>query len=168
MADTDNLDPDHNQIHVVHIHAPIETVWAAITRTGEKLPFYFNSILQAKLSPGSPLRYTSANGKRTFIVGEVIAVDAPRLFVHTLRFTHLAEPPSPVAFELVAEGDKTTVTIRHRDIAGKRHRSMVKAGWPFILNNLKSLLETGHLPFKTRVQNVVMRMFAPFMPREVP
>jgi uncharacterized protein YndB with AHSA1/START domain len=80
--------------------------------------------------------------------GEVLEIDPPRRLVlrwqNEFRPEIKAEGPSQCTFELEPSGDITKLTITH---SSPRPNSKlivaVSGGWPMILANLKTLLETG-------------------------
>ena len=83
------------------------------------------------------------------VCGEIEEVDPPRRLVMTWRVLYDAamaeEPPSRVEWLLTRDGDGVTrVTTIHRDLGRSPLTSAsVGDGWPWVLDSLKSLLETG-------------------------
>jgi uncharacterized protein YndB with AHSA1/START domain len=51
--------------------------------------------------------------------------------------------PSRVVFTIEPYQDIVRLTVRHEDIPTDADREAVAAGWPAVMANLKSLLETG-------------------------
>lgn len=163
MAEPKNL-PDH--VISIHIAVPVQRVWDEITKTGRVQRALYNTVLESQLVPGSRLRYYSPDKKRVFIVGEVVAVEAPRKFSHTYMFTTRLEPPTLVTWELAEERGGCRVTITHSGwTAAHKTPEKVAAGWKEILGLLKHELETGKLPFKTRLLFTVMGWFLFAMPK---
>lgn len=153
----------------IHIEAPIERVWETLTQTATRQPFYFDSVLEAELRPGGPLRYCTPNRKRTFIIGEILEVEAPNRLVHSFRFSDLSDPPTKVTMTLAQEAGGTRVTVTHEGLAGApKTRKRVARGWPHILGNLDSWLVRGKLPFKTRFGYAIMKLMMPLMPKPKP
>lgn len=151
----------------IDIDAPPQRVWEELTRTGEVLRFYFDSVLEGELRPGGKMRYVSPGGKHTFIEGEVVEFDAPRRFVHTFKFTDLAEPPQTVSFDLEPDGKGTRLTVRHEGLErAPRHGRRVDAGWTRILGDLGSWTRTGRVSASTRARNSLMKLLLPFLPGE--
>lgn len=142
----------------IHIAVPVQRVWDEITKTGRVQRALYNTVLETELAPGSRLRYYSLDRKRVFIVGEVVAVDPPRLFSHTYEFTTWKRGgPTLVTWELEEEEGGTRVTLTHAGFTTEHEKpEKVAAGWREILELLKHELETGELPFKTRIQYRVM------------
>jgi uncharacterized protein YndB with AHSA1/START domain len=156
--------PDH--VVSIHIDVPVERVWEEITKTGRVQRALYNTVLDTELKPGARLRYCSPDRKRVFIVGEVVAVDAPRRFSHTYWFTMWkGGGPTLVTWELSPEGAGCRVTVTHSGWTGE-HEAAEKtgAGWKEILGLLKQDLETGTLPMKTRAMYTVMNWFLFAMP----
>jgi uncharacterized protein YndB with AHSA1/START domain/DNA-binding transcriptional ArsR family regulator len=56
-----------------------------------------------------------------------------------------AEPRSKVTFEIEPLGEQVKLTVIHDDLEpGGMTGSLISQGWPRVLANLKTLLETGH------------------------
>lgn len=157
--------PEH--VVSIHIGVPVARVWEEITRTGRVQRALYNTVLETDLQPGSRLRYYSPDKKRVFIVGEVVEVVPPRKLSHTYRFTTWKSGgPTLVTWELEEEGDGCRVTVTHSGWTDAHEApEKVAAGWREILALLKSDLETGRLPLKTRLMYRVMGWFMFAMPR---
>jgi hypothetical protein len=56
-----------------------------------------------------------------------------------------AEGPSRVTFDIEPYGDIVRLTVTHENIAEQAEYDAVSAGWPAVLANFKSLMETGHV-----------------------
>lgn len=155
-----------NHRFAVRVRAPLQEVWNALTRTDGVQPFYFNSVLETDLRPGSRMRYLSPDREHVFIEGEVVEVESPHRFVHEFSFSDLKDEKTRVTFLLSGGENETEFAIVHEGFSGetKTYKRSAK-GWPLIQKNLKSYLERGKLPFKSRVQHGVMKLFLPLMPR---
>lgn len=148
------------------IHVPVEEVWAEITKTGSVQRPLYNTLLDIELRPGGRLRYSSPDRKRVFIAGEVLEVEAPRLLRHTHIFAMKPEPATVVTWELESVPEGTRVTITHsgwtdEHTAPEKH----EAGWNEILGLLKSELETGDIPTKTKLMYWVQGLFMFALPK---
>ena len=147
----------------IEIDSPRDRVWRALTTPGEIQRFYFDSRFDADLRAGGRVAYTTPDGTRTFIRGDVLEVVPNTRFVHTFRFTDLDEPAQRVSFELEDADGGTRVTIRHEDLdVAPKHRKRVTPGWSRILGNLKHWLEHGSLPTSSRIQLLLMKALLPF------
>lgn len=158
---------DERQVHVVEINAPITDVWAEITKLKHTQKPMFNTVLESDFKPGSRMIYRSEDGKRVFILGEVREFVPPSRFVHTFRFTNLPETPTLVEWDLEMRGGLTRVTVTHsKFIDQKKTADSVRTSWMDILNNIKAVVETGDVPFKTRLRNGMMSTFMFMAPKD--
>jgi uncharacterized protein YndB with AHSA1/START domain len=87
--------------------------------------------------------------------GEILEIDPPRRLV--IRWQNewnpefKAEGPSRCTFELEPAGEAVKLTITHElERPASKLISAVSDGWPKVLSNLKSLLETGELAMAER------------------
>lgn len=154
------------QICRVVIRASIEDVWAALTRQGEPLPFFFGSVMHTTgLKPGAQLRMRTPDGKYTGVVGEILEVDPPHRFSHTFRFTHVDEPPCVVTYELKEiEGGVEFTLISDQVPPGTKTEKSMAQGAVFITQVLKSLVETGRPSLGKRLLLGVIRWTQIFTP----
>jgi len=56
-----------------------------------------------------------------------------------------ADDPSVVTFDITPYHDIVRLTVTHENLADEDAFRAAAAGWPAVLANLKSLLETGHV-----------------------
>ena len=158
---------EERQIHVVEIKAPVEDVWAEITKLKQIQKPMFATVLDTDFKPGSRMIYKSPDGKRVFIIGEVKEFDPPKRFVHTFRFTNLPETPTLVEWTLEEKGGVTRVTVVHSKFVDQQKTSdSVKTSWEDILGNIKQVVETGDVGFKTRMMNSMMSAFMFMAPKD--
>jgi uncharacterized protein YndB with AHSA1/START domain len=152
----------------VLIKGPIEAVWREITKTDGVQKAMFNMRLHTPgLRPGSPFQMRSEDGKVVGIVGEVLEFDPPRRYVTTFRFTRFDDPPCKITYELkeVAGGTEFVMTLDDLPPGTTTSKQMVQGG-PLITKTLKSLVETGKLPFGTRVLYGIFALMAPLAPKK--
>nr|WP_239159565.1 SRPBCC domain-containing protein [Actinoplanes humidus] len=80
------------------------------------------------------------------VVGTVVEASAPRRLVTTW-----ADPARPeavseqVTFEIEPFHGIVRLTVTHENLASEQAHSDVASGWPAVLSNLKTLLETGQV-----------------------
>jgi uncharacterized protein YndB with AHSA1/START domain len=148
------------------IRVPVQKVWDEITKTGGVQRPLYNTVLDIDLEPGGRLRYSSPDKKRVFIAGEVLEVDPPRLLSHTYLFALKPEPATVVTWKLeeVAEGTRVTITHAGWTTAHTKPEKH-EAGWNEILGLLKSELETGDIPAKTKLLYWVMGATSFMLPK---
>jgi uncharacterized protein YndB with AHSA1/START domain len=136
-------------VYVTYIRTTPEKLWKALTDAEFERQYWFGCRCESEWTAGSPWRLVSGDGK-VFDAGEIVESDPPRRLV--IRWRHQNKP------ELKAEGDSLcTMEIEPSSTAVKlsithtieREPSQliaaVSGGWPKVLSNLKSLLETGSI-----------------------
>lgn len=135
-------------VYQIVIKSPQEQVWQAITTSEFTSRYYYGCSLQTDLTVGSPFVYHKPGGA-PIIKGEVVLCDPPNRLVHT--YHSLWPPmnkdaPTRVTWELEAlSSEVTKVTVVHDEFEGETptYQGLQSGGWPWILSNMKSLLETG-------------------------
>ena len=156
------MTPLKKSVFKIHIHAPIERVWEALTKEGEVLPFFYNSVMHTpSLQPGSALRMRSKDGKYTAVVGDILVVEPPIRFAHTFKFTNLDDPPCKVIYELAEKDGGTELVMILEDVpAGTKSEKYMIGGADFITKTLKGLIEDGRPPLKSRLFLRMIGLFA--------
>ncbi len=141
--------------HVYHIHinADADQVWAAITQSEWKRRYFHGTSYAEGPTPGARYRTVKADGGDAVdgMIEEMTPPGAgtPGRFVqtwHVLYDTELAaEPPSRVEWTVEQVGERLTrVRLVHGDLAGSPLTwANVKDGWVWVLDALKTVLETG-------------------------
>jgi uncharacterized protein YndB with AHSA1/START domain len=151
------------QMYRVVIKASAQAIWDAITSPDWTEKYGYGGRTEYHLKPGGRYcHHASAEMKAVglpdeLIVGEVIEADPPRKLVQTWHplwsEESKAEKPSRLTYEIVENmGGVCTLTIYHdvtgapsvgAMIAGGGDPEQGGGGWPWVLSDLKSLLETG-------------------------
>jgi uncharacterized protein YndB with AHSA1/START domain len=152
----------------VTIRAPIQRVWAEITKTDSVLPFFFNSVCKTPgLAKNAAIRMQSKDGKYTSVVGDVIEFDPPHRYAHTFKFTNLDDPPCVVRYILREIDDGTEFTLINENVpVGTKTEKYMTSGGRFISQNLKALIETGKPTAGGRFALFMMGLFAAFTPKQ--
>ena len=138
----------------IEIAAPIEAVWAEITKLRGVQRALMDTVLETSFEPGDPLYYKSRDGKRTFIVGRIVEVRPPELLAHTQVLTTRDYAPTLVTWRLstTASGG-TRVTVEHTGWQdGVKGVDSVDSTWAWILRELKNVLESGSVATSTAVK----------------
>lgn len=154
------------RIYKVVIDAPIETVWSQLIKTDEVLPFFFGSICDCKdMKLGEPFAMRSPSGKYTSVVGEVLEFTPPYRYSHTFKFTAYDDQPCTVTYELkeTDAGVEFTLTTENAPEGSKTEKSMDQGG-TFIVEALKSLIESGRPNFKSRMILLMISLTEGFSP----
>ncbi len=150
--------------HSITIAAPIETVWAEITKIGVRQRAQLDSVLDTTFSPGDPLYYRSEDGSRVFMVGRVVECDPPRTFSHTQILTMRDDPLTVVTWSLESVAGGTRVTLINSGWPTDAKMEKVDATWQGILESLKTVVETGDVSGKQKVTLFFMRTLMFLMP----
>jgi uncharacterized protein YndB with AHSA1/START domain len=132
----------------IHIRATPDEVWRAITDPDFTRQYFHRTAFESTLEAGAPMRYVMVDGSDA-VIGEIAEVDPPHRLVMTWRALYdpvmAEEPPSRVEWHLADTGAGVTqVTTIHRDLGlSPATSASVGTGWVWILDSMKSLLETG-------------------------
>src|SRR5262245_48150970 len=144
-------------VYVTYIETTAEKVWQALTESDvtrrywavltpdKDHPFPFENVSDWK--PGSRWEHRQLDEARTVsVVGRVLESTPPRRLV--LTWARPKEPESSertarVTFDIEPQGARLVkLTVLHEDLDADMHRA-ISGGWPQVLSNLKTLLETG-------------------------
>jgi uncharacterized protein YndB with AHSA1/START domain len=134
-------------VYVTYIRSTVDRVWEALTTADIEQKYWFGMCREAVWKAGAPWKLLFADG-RVADSGEVLEFVPKQRIV--LRWRNdwkpelHAEGYSRCLFELEPVDGAVKLTVVHsaeRD--GSRLIEAVSGGWPKILSNLKSLLETG-------------------------
>lgn len=150
MTDTAIATPANSQfVYVTYIRASAERVWEALTDPAFIKKYWFGMTAESDFRTGSPWRLLFEDG-RVADTGEILEADPPRRLVIKWRNEFKpelkAEGYSRCVMDLEALDGSVKLTITHgmeRD--GTQFVRAVSGGWPQVLSNLKSLLETGEI-----------------------
>jgi uncharacterized protein YndB with AHSA1/START domain len=138
--------PKPEFVYVTYIKTTPEKLWDALTSSEFSKRYWFDTELRSDWRVGSSFALVM-NGTTTD-VGEILEADRPRrlsyTFRHVLDDDLAAEPATKVVFTLEPHGDLVKLTLTHEGFAdGSKLLDGISRGWPAILSNLKSLLESG-------------------------
>jgi uncharacterized protein YndB with AHSA1/START domain len=135
-------------VYVTYIRTTPEKLWTALTVDVDFMKqYWFGVHCESRWTAGSSWEMLSANGQ-ILDAGEIVEAEPPLRLV--IRWTHQnkpelkAEGESRCTMELEPIGTAVKLSITHT--IEREHSKLIEAvsgGWPKILSNLKSLLETG-------------------------
>lgn len=147
------------------IQGSIEAVWREITKTDEpQLAMFGARMHRLTLGPGSPIRMRTPDGKYTSVVGDILEVDPPRRFAHTMKFTGYDDPFCRVTYDLREVPGGVEFTLTSEDVpAGTKTESAMRRGGDFIAGTLKAIVENGRPPLGTRILYRIFALLAPAM-----
>ena len=152
-------------VYQIYIAATPEQVWTAITDSEWTKRYFHGTAYVERLEQGGPYRTVVADGRPAVdgVIQEIQppAMGRPGRFVHTWHTLYdpdlAQEPASRVEWtvERAAEG-LTRVRLVHDNLEQSPLTwENVKDGWVWILNSMKTLLETGRpLPRKSEQEEL--------------
>jgi uncharacterized protein YndB with AHSA1/START domain len=132
----------------IYIRATPEEVWTAITDPSFTRQYFHGTAWDEPPVEGEPFRTSLASGGGA-VDGVVEVADRPRRLVHTWHTLYdpelAAEPPSRVEWHIDPAGEGLTrLRLVHGDLGlSPKTWANVEHGWVWILDAMKTLLETG-------------------------
>lgn len=134
-------------VYVTYIRTTPEKLWAALTDAEFTRQYWFGMRCESRWTAGSPWKLVSGEGQ-VFDAGEIIEAMAPRRLV--IRWQNQFKPElkaegwSRCMMELEPVGTAVKLSITHTiEREPSKLIEAVSGGWPKVISNLKSLLETG-------------------------
>ncbi|HUO55438.1 MAG TPA: SRPBCC family protein [Rhodoblastus sp.] len=145
MADA----PKSRFVYVTYIRTTPEKLWEALTSADAALKYWRGVRPEADWKKGGAWKLIFPDG-RTADSGEIEEYDPSRRLVIRWRNEwkpeFKAEGWSLCVFEIESSDGGVKLTVDHSiDVANSGFIATVSGGWPQILSNLKSLLETGEV-----------------------
>jgi uncharacterized protein YndB with AHSA1/START domain/DNA-binding transcriptional ArsR family regulator len=128
-------------VYVTYIKATPEQVWHALTDADLTARYWGHSNV-SDWEAGSEWRHVRTDGSGIAdVIGTVIEAIPPKRLVMTFD----ADRPDParVTFEIEPHHDIVRLTVLHVNLATPDDYNAISLGWPAVMANLKSLLETG-------------------------
>jgi uncharacterized protein YndB with AHSA1/START domain len=139
-------------VYVTYIRTTQEKLWSALTDAEFMRQYWFGNHCESQWIPGSSWRNVYPDGRVTD-AGEIVESEPPKRLV--IRWAHQDKP------ELKAEGDSyctmelepfgTVIKLSVTHTIEREPSKLITAvsgGWPKVISNLKTLLETGSVAFK--------------------
>ncbi|MEU3528672.1 SRPBCC family protein [Streptomyces sp. NPDC038707] len=132
--------------YVTYVASTPAKVWEALTDAG-LTAVYWGHRNVSDWRPGSRWEHVRTDGSGVAdVTGRVVESEPPARLVFTWAAPGEEgheDRHSRVAFEIRPYEDIVRLTVTHEDLGDEDERSAVASGWPAVLSNLKSLLETG-------------------------
>ena len=148
MIDTAKFTPA--TVYTIYIASTPEKVWQALTSAEFSRAYFHGFDVVVEEKAGGAFRVLMPDGT-LHIGGEVIACDRPNklAFTFDLNWPGLVEVlgSTLVTYEIEQAGEAVKLTLtqsQDRELSDDI-LSGGRSGWPAILSNLKSLLETGKI-----------------------
>ncbi|MFC7752395.1 ArsR/SmtB family transcription factor [Tsukamurella soli] len=131
-------------VYVTYIKASAEQVWRALT-DADLTAQYWGHANVSDWQPGSTWEHRRVDGSGAVdVVGEVLAAEPPTRLVITFEDSvDVQRERSTVTFLIEPHEDIVRLTVTHEKLPDIEMYQGISRGWPAVLANLKSLLETG-------------------------
>jgi uncharacterized protein YndB with AHSA1/START domain len=134
-------------VYVSYIRTTPEKLWSALTDPEFMKQYWFGTHCESKWTPGSSWRMLHSDGTITD-AGEIVEAEPPRRLVirwqNQFKPELKAEGESQCTMEIEPNGTAVKLSITHTiEREPSKFITAVSGGWPKIISNLKSVLETG-------------------------
>lgn len=155
MSETATTTTVPTYVYVTYIRASVDQVWRALT-DADLTAAYWDHRNVSDWQPGSRWEHQRVDGSGNDIEGRVLEADPPRRLVITFEDPagERLDQPSVVTFELAPGDELVRLTVTHEHLPSMGMYGGISRGWPAVLANLKSLLETGN-PLPTEVWSLM-------------
>jgi uncharacterized protein YndB with AHSA1/START domain len=137
------------QVYNVFIKASPDQIWEAITKPEFTSKYFYGSLVESTLEPGTPIIGWSPDREQKWTDGEVLESDPPHKLSYSWRSLwdeeQATEEASRVTWEIEPqEGGVSKLSVVHDRLENApKTAESVAGGWMYILSGLKTLLETG-------------------------
>jgi len=139
-------------VYVTYIRTTPDKLWSALTDAEFMKQYWFGNHCESQWKAGSAWKMVSGEGK-LLDAGEIVEADPPRRLV--IRWRHQSKPELAVegdsrcTMELEPTGTAVKLSITHTiEREPSKLIAAVSGGWPKVISNLKSLLETGSIALR--------------------
>jgi uncharacterized protein YndB with AHSA1/START domain len=140
------------------VAAPRQEVWTAFVETEVPRSYYFDTVLQAELEAGGRWRFVTEDRGRLLASGEIVELEPPARLELTFAAADLEDAPSRLAIGLEAVDGGTRVEVTHGAFAGETATfRRFRRAHPLALSAMKSVLETGRLPWRARIYTAIFK-----------
>lgn len=134
-------------VYVSYIRTTPEQLWSALTDKEFMKQYWFGTHCECAWTPGSSWKMVHPAGGITD-AGTIVEAEPPRRLVirwqNQIKPELKAEGESLCTMELEPSGAAVKLSITHTiEREPSKFIAAVSGGWPKIISNLKSLLETG-------------------------
>lgn len=144
MTETTTTVPTY--VYVTYIRATAEQVWKALT-DADLTAQYWHHANVSDWQVGSPWEHRRVDGSGAIdVVGTVLEAEAPTRLTLTFEDSPHEERvngASVVTFLIEPHAGIVRLTVTHENLPNVEMFNGISRGWPAVLANLKSLLETG-------------------------
>ncbi|GLX65726.1 SRPBCC family protein [Paenibacillus glycanilyticus] len=137
-------------VYTIYIATTPEKLWEALTSSAYTAKYFFGSSIQSDWKEGSSISYS--RNEEVTDYGVILKSEPYRTLSFTWTYAAdktVRDEPQKVTFELTPLDSTMKLKLKHEglapaDLVEKEDTfEGINNGWPAILSNLKSLLETG-------------------------
>src|SRR5690348_2532385 len=134
-------------VYVTYIRTTPEKLWSALTGAEFQEQYWFGCHCESQWTAGSSWKLVYPDG-RLADAGEIVEANPPRRLVIRWRNEWnpelKAEGASLCTIEIEPSSTAVKLSITHSlEREGSKFITAVSGGWPKVISNLKSLLESG-------------------------
>ena len=136
-------------VYVTFIRTTPEKLWSALTDAGQMKDYWFGMHINTEWKTGAEWEMVFPDG-RVADTGLILELERPKRIQlkwrNEFRPELKAEGYALCTIEIEPYGDAVRLSIAHTiERADSKFIEAVSGGWPKILSNLKSLVETGRV-----------------------
>src|SRR5919204_6420649 len=134
-------------LYVTYIRTTPEKLWSALTDVEFMKQYWFGTRCESQWTAGSSWKHVLGDDQ-ILDAGDIVEAEPPRRLVIRWQNQHKpelnAEGESLCTMELEPSGTAVKLSIIHTiEREPSKLIEAVSGGWPKVISNLKSLLETG-------------------------
>src|SRR5919198_3934208 len=134
-------------VYVTYIRTTSEKLWSALTDVEFMKQYWFGTRCESQWTAGSSWKHVLSDDQ-ILDAGEIVEAERPRRLVIRWQNHHKpelkAEGESQCTMEIEPSGTAAKLSITHTiEREPSKFIEAVSGGWPKVISNLKSLLETG-------------------------
>ncbi|MGE6258117.1 SRPBCC family protein [Heyndrickxia sporothermodurans] len=138
-------------IYTTYIATTSEKLWFALTKGQETKKYFFGQEIQSNWQEGTDVKYIREDGSIA-VYGKILKCEYPSFLSFTWEVAGDETPrnhPTRVLFNIKAMGSMVKLSLKHEGIVAEDFINDedtyvgLNNGWPAIISNLKTLLETG-------------------------
>jgi uncharacterized protein YndB with AHSA1/START domain/DNA-binding transcriptional ArsR family regulator len=138
-AEEQAMTPRPAYVYVTYLKASADQVWRALT-DADLTARYWGHRNESDWQPGSTWQHVRTDGSGiSDVTGVVVEARPPERLVLTFP------DPARVTFTIEPHHDIVRLTVQHEGLETESDAEAVSAGWPAVMANLKSMLETGEV-----------------------
>ena len=145
-------------VYTTYIRTTPEKLWQALTSGDFSQKYWFGSRIEVEQKAGGAFRILQSDGTEgKFSAGQVLVCEPPRKLTYTWAIKDTPEVAkkrdglSRVTYEITPMDGQVRLRLIHENLLPEdvdmnpNTFKGINNGWPAVLSNLKSLLETGEV-----------------------